>query len=261
MDNATHLRIVTWNLWGHGAPGPYLTERGEFRGAWPGSRATKAFDGVQVWRHRRPLLARILSSIEPDIVCLQECLGTGTSLAHDLAADLGLSVYEDAQSPGLAILSRLPVKEVNTLSHLQADWLGYAKPLHAIAEIGSMELAVLSVHLPLARYGPRDHLIDELGAWQSSVTPTILAGDLNAPPTENVIGNLLAAGYLDVSAACGPTMPNPQPVVRLDYVLARSGVPDAFSVVSTDVLGLAPDADGFLPSDHAGIAVALAYST
>ena len=249
------LRIVTWNLWGHGAPGPYLQDRDEFRGALPGSKAANAFDGAQVWQRRRPLLTRTLRSIAPQLICLQETLGGETSLAHDLAADLGLPVYDDIGSPSLAILSPLPIKEVNTLSHLQADWFGYTRPLHLIAHIDGCDFSVLCVHLPLARHGSREHLVRELSVWRSSAGYTILAGDLNASPSDPVIGGLLEGGYLDVSAGCGPTMPNPQPVVRLDYVLARSEGAGVVSPVSCQVLGLEADADGFLPSDHAGLAV------
>ena len=247
------LRIVTWNLWGHGAPGPYLRDRGEFRGALHDSRATQVFDGAHVWSHRLPLLARAIRSTEPHLVCLQECLGSGVSLAPDLAAVLGFPLYADAGSPYLAILSRLPVKKVETLSHLQA------KPLHVVATAGSTDVSVLCVHLPLARAEPRDELVRELGAWQSPASHTILAGDLNASPSDEVTLMLLEADYVDVSAACGPTMPNPHPVVRLDYVLARSEPPGMMSAVSAGVLGLEGDADGFLPSDHAGVVVEIEW--
>ena len=50
-------------------------------------------------------------------------------------------------------------------------------------------------------------------------------------------------------------MPNPQPVLRLDYVLARSEPPGGMSAVSAGVLGIEGDAGGFLPSDHAGVVV------
>ena len=55
-------------------------------------------------------------------------------------------------------------------------------------------------------------------------------------------------------------MPNPLPVVKLDYILARSEQPDLFSTVSTETLGLEGDADGFLPSDHAGIFAEIALA-
>ena len=55
------------------------------------------------------------------------------------------------------------------------------------------------------------------------------------------------------SASVGPTAPNPDPVVRLDYVLVGSGV----RVRSVTRLGERADADGFLASDHLGIAVEL----
>ena len=216
----------------------------------PHSRATQVFDGAHVWSRRLPLLAQAIRSTDPHLVCLQECLGSGTvPLAPDLAAVLGFPLYADDGAPYLAILSRLPVKTVEMLSHLQA------KPLHVIVTDGSTDVSVLCVHLPLARAGPRGELVRELGAWQSPVGHTILAGDLNASPLDEVTKMLLDAGYVDASAACGPTMPNPQPVVRLDCVLAHREPSGEMSAVSAGVLGLEGDAEGFLPSDHAGVMV------
>jgi len=83
--------------------------------------------------------------------------------------------------------------------------------------------------------------------------PLVVCGDLNAAPDDPHIAALLAAGLRDASADVGPTMPNPSPVVRLDYVLASSDL----VVRAAWHLGEQPEADGFLASDHLGVAVAL----
>jgi len=225
------------------------------RGAIDGSDATAAFDGAHVWTHRRPLLLNAMYSAQADIICVQECLDSGESNSHELGAELGVSVYQDAESPGLAILSHLSLEQVNTLHHLQADWYGYAKPLHAVASIDSTDISIICVHLPLDRFGPRNHLTRELASWRSSAPIMVLAGDLNASPSDESIRTFLAAGYSDLSRSCGPTMPNPEPVCRLDYVLARTSGSGDLSVVSASVLGLEADASGFFPSDHAGVSV------
>ena len=106
---STCLRVLTWNLWGRAAPGPYLRDRGVLRGAIGGSDATAAFDGAYAWTHRRPLLLNAMRSAQADTISVQECLGSGESNSHQLGAELGVSVYQDAESPGLAILSQVRV--------------------------------------------------------------------------------------------------------------------------------------------------------
>ena len=61
------------------------------------------------------------------------------------------------------------------------------------------------------------------------------------------------AGLRNASAEVGPTMPNPSPVVRLDYVLTSSDL----VVRAAWHLGEQPETNGFLASDHLGVAVAL----
>ena len=198
-----------------------------------------------------------MASARPDIVCMQECLKPGTTNSQELAADLGLDVTDDSLSPGLAIASRLPMRSVEPLSAFRVDWHGKAKPLHAILTAGSTDVSVVCVHVPLDRFGPRDELFAELASWQSPVGFTILVGDFNAVPSGPEIGMLVAAGYEDVSIESGPTMPNPDPVAKLDYVFARGG-PNGLSA-SADAMGLDADEDGYLPSDHAGVIVELAW--
>lgn len=80
--------------------------------------------------------------------------------------------------------------------------------------------------------------------------PVIVAGDFNLAPDDPLTGRLTDAGWVDVTATAGSTMPNPDPVVRLDYIFAATG---AWEVRGVQTFGAAADADGFLPSDHLGV--------
>ncbi len=247
--------LATWNLWGGNAPGVYTRERGIARGALPGSRASHENDSNRTWRRRVPLLAAELGRIAPDVVALQEStrLRDGATCAADLAERLGMHLVEDGHPRGLALLSRWPVRAARGL-RLSAETFGYPTPLLAELDVSGRPLTCDVLHLPLARSGDRGPLVRELAASLDSLrAPLVVFGDLNAPPGDPVIDALLATGLRDVSALAGQTVPNPGPVVRLDYVLLRA---DAI-VRSAATLGHCADELGYLPSDHLGVVVEL----
>jgi endonuclease/exonuclease/phosphatase family metal-dependent hydrolase len=255
------LRVVTWNLWGNGAPAPYLRERGVVRGAAAGSRALAESDPDLTWHRRFRLLVTELERIRPHLLLLQE---NGTysrgSAASTLAGALGLHAYEDGEPDGLAILSESAPRRRGVVP-IAANPLGYPRPLWTEWAVARFGVRALCVHLPLERAGPREPFVAEVAAAasESDSDVTIVGGDLNAPVGDPLHEYFHKAGFVDVSAECGPTMPNPGPVVRLDYVLVRASR-CAVSVVSAEAVGSEPDSVGFLASDHLGVAVELRLS-
>ena len=154
---------------------------------------------------------------------------------------------------GLAVLSRWPITASTSLAVVSPTH-GYPRPFDVELDLGATHVRCVVVHLPLERIGDRTTLFTELAHRLAHLPrPLVVCGDLNAGPDEPLLTRLLAAGLLDASASVGPTVPNPDPVVRLDYVLVDSGV----RVRSVRRLGERADADGFLASDHLGIAVEL----
>jgi hypothetical protein len=113
------LRVVTWNLWGNGAPAPYLRERGVVRGAAAGSRALAESDPDLTWHRRFRLLVTELERIRPHLLLLQE---NGTysrgSAASTLAGALGLHAYEDGE----------PMVSPSCLSPRRVDGASYRSP-------------------------------------------------------------------------------------------------------------------------------------
>jgi endonuclease/exonuclease/phosphatase family metal-dependent hydrolase len=261
MVGTAILRVVTWNLWGGGAPAPYLSERCVVRGATAGSRALGESDPDVTWKRRSRLLVTELQRLRPHVLLLQE---NGTysrgSAASMLARGLRLHTYEDGEPDGLAILSEGAPSRQGVVP-IAANPLGYPRPLWAEWAVAGFGVRALCVHLPLQRAGPREPFVAEVAAAasESDAHITIVGGDLNAPVGDRLHEYFDLAGFVDVSAECGPTMPNPDPVVRLDYVLVRA-TGCAVTVVSAKTIGSEPDSDGFLPSDHLGVSVALGLS-
>jgi endonuclease/exonuclease/phosphatase family metal-dependent hydrolase len=251
------LVIATWNLWGLAAPGTYTRDRKIVRGALPGSPASRELDPLVAWQHRRQLLAAELAAFCCDLVVVQENgrLVDGTTQAQQLAAELRLELAEDAHERGLAALSGGAFRAAHPLE-LDTELYGYPSPFAVTAELGAGEVTVVAVHLPLERVGDREPIIRSLIVRLShDRAPLLVCGDLNLQPDHPLLELLFDAGFVDASRAIRATMPNPDPQVRPDYVLVRA---DALAaILSAATLGGRSDADGFLPSDHLGIAVEL----
>jgi endonuclease/exonuclease/phosphatase family metal-dependent hydrolase len=247
--------VATWNLWGGNAPGIYQRDRGILRGASPGSPATAELDPERTWLRRLPLLAAELARARADVVAVQESTrqGNGTCAAQ-LAALLDMHVVEDNDERGVALLSRVPIRSVEPL-RLAGPSLGYPSPLRV--EFATPIPTCVIAHLPLARVGERMSFVREFARTLAAIEPPlVVCGDLNAEPDDALVQMLLDVGLADASAGLGPTVPNPAPRVRLDYVLVANGTRDV-RVRSSTRLGEIADDEGFLPSDHLGVAVEL----
>jgi poly(A) polymerase len=252
--------VASWNLWGRSAPGTYTRDRGIARGALPGSPAARELDAKRAWRRRLPLLVAELAPLVPDVIALQENVrgADGESCAAQLASRLGMHICEDHHERGLALLSRWSIRSARPLE-LVADIYGYPAPFVVEIDARAGVLTCVVLHLPLARCGDRTALVAELSSAAARIEPPLLVcGDLNADPRDPLLDVLLATGLTDVSVGVGPTMPNPDPQVRLDYVLARSGHTST-TVASAVTLGRHADALGFFASDHLGVAVELDF--
>jgi endonuclease/exonuclease/phosphatase family metal-dependent hydrolase len=250
--------VVSWNLCGCGVPGTYTRDRKIARGALPGSPASRELDAAATWSKRLPLLVDELAPLDADVIALQENANgdEADSCAAQLGARLGLHVCEDDLEGGLAFLSQWPIRSTRNLE-LAADTFGYPAPLVVELTVRTERVTCVVVHLPLARCGDRTAFVAELARAMRGVEPPLLVcGDLNAEPDDPLVEMLLASGLVDATAAAGPTMPNPEPQVRLDYVLVRSGRATT-SVRPATTHGSRADDLGFLPSDHLGVAVEL----
>jgi endonuclease/exonuclease/phosphatase family metal-dependent hydrolase len=229
------------------------------RGARSGSPASRELDPLVTWTHREALLLAALGPQRCDVVAVQEnaWLGDGSTLAGRLAASLRLALAEAVRAEGLGVLSRGTIRAVRSLE-LRCELYGYPSPLAVTTDLDDIEITVVCVHLPLASSGDREPILRELVERLEGVAaPVFICGDLNLEPDDPLLEGLRAAGFVDATRDLAATMPNPEPQVRLDYVLVRAGRVAEVDVVATAVLGDRPDAAGFLPSDHLGAVVEL----
>jgi endonuclease/exonuclease/phosphatase family metal-dependent hydrolase len=279
------LTIATYNIWGLGEPWRYTAERGETRGARPGSPATTLQPAEGVWPRRRRLLEQCLAALRPDVVALQEVRedldAGGLSQANQIAQDLG---YNCAFAPsaatdpfaldrGLGILSPHPIARHAYLSlppEPDAS-IGRQTALHVMIATPLGPFEIVAVHLTPRSEAARLAAVDFLRAYLAELPPAsiVLAGDFNAEPASRTITRLMDGTESDRPAiklrdawVCvhptdpGATMPSHAPTSRLDYVFVGLGL----RVVDAWRIGTRPDLDGFFPSDHQGLAVTLALA-
>lgn len=214
-------------------------------------------------------LADIISSVEPDLVALQEVdVATGRSSGVDQPARLaeltGLHAAFVSMKPydggryGEAILSRVPILGEPT----GLDTEGIA-PEMAMLAIAVVELrpwgedgptltfagAHLSPYAAEQRLSQVGQINDQLLAVPDRLA--LIAGDFNFEPGAPGY-NAMTARWLDTADAFGdpqPTFPSNPPVKRIDYVFAHPA--DRWRVIETRVL------DEPLASDHAPLLVVL----
>lgn len=187
--------------------------------------AQYALDEAAVWSRRETMITKELALLRPDVVLLQEADQWVGPVGH--------------RFDHLAVISPHPVRPLDLPDICAAEVAG---------------LTVANIHLPLAGHEP---LIDDLIAHVALMSgPIVVGGDFNLPPDHPLIQRLQDAGWIDATAAVGPTMPSHDPEVRLDYIF----VVDEAMTYTAERFGANSDADGFLPSDHLGVTIELAWS-
>jgi exodeoxyribonuclease III len=150
-------------------------------------------------RLRMGLLSELVSTLDPDVICLQETKvpddlfpGDGpTALGYEHVVYRGMKGYN-----GVAILSRFPFKRID----LAPDWCNKGDCRHIAVEL-AMESGPVELHdfyVPAGgdvpdreanpKYGHKLDFIAETGAWFAARTDlrrAIIVGDLNIAPLEH----------------------------------------------------------------------------
>jgi endonuclease/exonuclease/phosphatase family metal-dependent hydrolase len=180
-------------------------------------------------------IAAVIKAQQPDLVALQEVdVKTRRTGGVDQAARygeltglkavFGKTMDYDGGGYGNAVLSRFPV--VSSKTHPLPVTAGHEP--RAVLEVrvlpaGGPEVVFLATHLDHTRDGTERERqvarIQELFA--ESTAPTILAGDLNAPPDSPPLRTLLGS-WADATAGRGlRTIPVDRPQRQIDHVLFR----------------------------------------
>jgi len=147
---------------------------------------------------------------------------------------------------GVALLSRFPITAwrndtLTRLSTQQEQPVPSRMPgfLEATVQVGGSAVRVFNTHID---YRPdprvRDRQVAEMLAFIGEPSaPTLLFGDLNAPPTAPELQPLLRRlrDAWPADAGDGFTYPAPEPVRRIDYVLTSSHYRVVFAKVPSSV--------------------------
>jgi endonuclease/exonuclease/phosphatase family metal-dependent hydrolase len=201
-------------------------------------------------------VARVVRSIGPDVLCLQEVprFWGWREQRRRLARACGMRVAAGRRACGLAVLAAPRVRRVRREFHL----LTPDKDLHrralaiAVLEIGPARLIAASTHLDLAD-GPRLRHVREVLALLDRAraqhgAPVVLAGDVNEQPggpSWTLLTDHFQDGYAAAPAGEELTFSARDPRRRIDGVFADPGVEVAGCGVPRDETG-----DHVLATDH-----------
>jgi exodeoxyribonuclease III len=145
-------------------------------------------------RLRLPLLAEVVATLRPDVLCLQETKVPDPLFPLEGCRDLGFPhiAYHGMKGyNGVAILSRLPLSDIRT-----PGWCDRTDCRHLAAMVGGIDVHCLYVpaggDIPDPESNPKfAHKLDflrEVTAWcaesASAQRPMVLAGDFNIAPLE-----------------------------------------------------------------------------
>lgn len=211
------------------------------------------FGGGPAWEKRKPLLARSIKRLAPDLIGLQEVHAASVrgakSQAHELAELVGGyhvdfapgRVAENGACEGVAILCRNEIRErsVEALTLDRSDFLdraGQRVVLCAMLDLPCGPVDFFVTHLSLSSRSRRRTMRELVGFVErerrrSQSGGAILVGDLNALPAEEAVrmlceGREACAPWLDAWRHCHPaarggTWPAFAPLRRIDYIFAQ----------------------------------------
>lgn len=149
-------------------------------------------------RLRMPLLEKLTTALQPDVVCLQETKVTDELFPHESVRALGFEHlhYKGMKGyNGVAILSRLPLSPVvdTPTWYAQEDCRHVAATVHAPGG----DITLHDFYVPAGGDEPNPEtnpkfahklaFVDEATQWfaQQKPTRTVLVGDLNIAPLEH----------------------------------------------------------------------------
>lgn len=150
-------------------------------------------------RLRLPSLQRVVETISPDIICLQEIKVVTELFPYKEIAAFGYphqAVSGMKGYNGVAILSRLPLTQIGT-----KNWCGREDCRHIFATVECRNLGPLEIHnfyVPAGgdipdpkvneKFGHKLKFLDEVAAWQKNLGEggdnRVLVGDINIAPLE-----------------------------------------------------------------------------
>ncbi len=178
----------------------------------------------------------LLAELEPDVVALQEVdVGVQRTGRLDqaavLAERLGMkrvfagAIKRGGGDYGVALLSRFPITRAERIELRSGAALEPRVAIDASVCVNGREVRVVSVHADMFPWSAEANSRDLARALAArSLTPAIVAGDLNATPGEQGVAALLGAGLVDVLKGRDEGRTFLGSSRRLDYILADEGL-------------------------------------
>lgn len=168
-------------------------------------------------------LATVLRSIEPDIVCATEVPSRLALRRLAGRSGLGVAVRAGRRRSSVAILVSDDVRVISADSHdlTAAPDLPQRSVAQAIVGVGTTRLAVFSVQFG-TRPDVRLEHARELEAIAARVeAPVVVGADLNEAPSgaaASRLSEVLVDAWAVAGQGNGQTFPNPEPMMRSDYL-------------------------------------------
>ena len=189
--------------------------------------------------------ARLIRSLQPDIVTLQEIDNGTERTGHvDQAAVLAqltgmhgvFGAFMDYQGGqyGMALLSRFPVLEYH--NHVLPEGREPRSALAARIQIPptDQEIIVVGIHLYATEQDRLAQAQTIIELFETESTPVILAGDFNSQPESEVMRLLGTIWEIPAKAEDHLTFPSDNPDREIDFILFR---PDSmFQVTESRVI-------------------------
>jgi exodeoxyribonuclease-3 len=159
------------------------------------SAITVASWNINSVRLRMPLVAQVVREFNPDVLCLQEIKCEDASFPLDAIRALGYEhvMYSGEKSyNGVAILSRLPLKDRETIDHAKT---GQKRHIAATLPNGTR---VHNLYIPAGgdipdpevnpKFKMKLNVLNDLTEWSDKLgkgTNSIILGDFNIAPLEH----------------------------------------------------------------------------
>lgn len=188
-------------------------------------------------------IVNVIKSQNPDVLALQEVdVHTKRSGNIDQAAIIasktgmhayfGKAIDHDGGGYGVAILSKFPLTNTNTISLPETSDPSVEDRVVATAEItfrNGKKLTIGSTHFDVKIAANREEQAAALN--KITATPLIIAGDLNCTP-ESAAFKLLSPKFTSSCTECGFTIPVNNPKRVIDHIIFSP----AFSIKSSIVV-------------------------
>jgi endonuclease/exonuclease/phosphatase family metal-dependent hydrolase len=182
-------------------------------------------------RDDQAALSRLVRSLDPDVVCLQEGpkFVRWRAKAAALARRCGLLYVAGGGTTGgttLLVALRVDVERSAemALSRYRPGWPDRGVAAAVVRKSGA-RLAVASLHLPLPESQRLDHARRALEVLKAAgADHAFAAGDLNERPGHQAWSFLEEQGLRDLAPGSGPTFPAVGPTKRIDGVFGTDGI-------------------------------------